>query len=217
MFYWWKNWKSFIFQFERNSEKYSWSAAKKLEKLVDHLADQALEYVIELRLNTDYETLKKGLTERFGTKDPPSSFRRELQSVKQTDGETLAEFGQEIIFLVMEGHPQARKETIEEIAVETFFKGCKNRAAVEINMLKDPERIADAVKMVRKAISNRKITSGKSYWSKAVSFVEDDSDLPQVRLARPVYPHQRRDRSYSPQRRYPGVNSTFFKHAFPIP
>ena len=39
--------------------------------------------------------------------------------------------------------------------------------------------------------------------------MEDDSDLSQVRLARPVYSHQRRDRSYSPQRRYPGVNSTF--------
>ena len=165
-------------------------------------------------MNTDYETLKKGLTERFGTKDPPSSFRRELQSVKQSNGETLEEFGQGIIFLVMEGHPQARKETIEEIAVETFFKGCKNRAAVEINMLKDPERIADAVKMVRKAISNRKITSGKSYWSKED---EDDSDLPQVRLARPVYPHQRRDRSYSPQRRYPGVNSTFPNMHSPFP
>ena len=76
-------------------------------------------------------------------------------------------------------------------------------------MLKDPETIADAVKMVRKAISNRKIASSKSYCSKAVIFVEDDYDLAQVRLARPVYPHQRRCRSYSPQRRYLGVNSTF--------
>ena len=99
-------------------------------------------------MNTDYETLKKGCTEWFGTKDPPSSFRRELQSVKQSDGETLEEFGQRIIFLVMEGHPQAKKETIEEIAVETFSKGRKDRAAVEISMLKDPETIADAVKMV---------------------------------------------------------------------
>ena len=112
-------------------------------------------------MNTDYETLKKGLTERFGTKDPPLSFRRELQSVKQSDEERLEEFGQRIIFLVMEGHPQAKKETIEDIAVETFSKGCKDRAAVEISMLKDPETIVDLVKMVRKAISNRKITSGK--------------------------------------------------------
>ena len=120
----------------------------------------------------------------------------------------------------MEGHPQSRnmrKETIEEITVETFFKGCKDHAAVEISMLKDPETIADAVKMVRKAISNRKITSGRSYWSKAVSFVEDDSDLSQVRLARPVYPHQHRDRSYSPQRRYQGVNSTFPSMHSPFP
>ena len=62
-------------------------------------------------MNTYYETLKKGLTEKFGNKDQPSSFRRELQSVKQSDGETLEEFGQQIIFLVIEGHPQAKKET----------------------------------------------------------------------------------------------------------
>ena len=99
-------------------------------------------------MNTYYETLKKGLTEKFGNKDQPSSFRRELQSVKQSDGETFEEFGQRIIFLVIEGHPQAKKETIEEITVETFFKGCKDRAAVEISMLKDLETIADAVKMV---------------------------------------------------------------------
>ena len=121
-------------------------------------------------MKTDYETLKKGLTERFGTKDPSSSFGKELQSVKQSDGEMLEEFGQRIIFLVIEGHPQAKKETIEDFAVETFFKGCKDREAVEISMLKDPETIAETVKMVRKAISNRKIISGKSYWSKAVSF-----------------------------------------------
>ena len=69
----------------------------------------------------------------------------------------------------MEGHPQARKETIEEIAVDTFFKGCKDRAAVEISMLKDPEKC-------------HKLD---------------------------YYPQQRRDRSYYPQRRYPGMNSTF--------
>ena len=74
----------------------------------------------------------------------PPSFRREVQSVKQTDGETLEEFGQRIIFLVLEGHPQARKETIEEIAVETFFRKCKDRAAFEISMLKGT--IANAVK-----------------------------------------------------------------------
>ena len=117
-------WPSFVFQFERTATRYNWSKSKKADRLLDCLGGKALEFVWELQLECDYMVLTRKLGRRFDIRDAPSTVRRELQFSCQEAQESLEEYSQQIHFLIMEGYPGAAEKTLEQIALEHFFRGC---------------------------------------------------------------------------------------------
>ena len=157
-----KSWRTFLFQFERYAHRYRWSDRKKAQRLVDCLGGQVLEYVRQLKIEGDFKVLKAKLTRRFGVKDAPITVRRTLQFLKQGDSETLEEFSQRIQFNVMDGFPGAKEETIEQLSVEHFLKGCIDKRAASVAMDKNPKYLHRAVKAVKDAVNNRKAIYGKS-------------------------------------------------------
>ena len=56
-----------------------------------------------------------GLLSKDLVKDEPVSVRRQLQYVKQFDGETLEEFAERVHFLVMDGYDRCENAVIDQI------------------------------------------------------------------------------------------------------
>ena len=105
-----KTWKPFIYQFERFADRYHWSTRTKADRLKDCLSGKALELVQKMKIGNDYKVLCHKLKKRFGSSDEPITVRRNLQFVKQKEGESLEEFGQRVLFLVMDGLPGAKEK-----------------------------------------------------------------------------------------------------------
>ena len=139
----------------------------------------------ELKIHHDFRTLSTRLETRFDLKEAPANARRELLVVKQQEGESLADFGQRVIFLSIKGHPGAREKTIESIAVEHLLKGCRHKDAAKSAMDRNPRRVVQAVKYIKRALVNQKVlsqTHQRSYSGRRVSFEEESS--PSVRVSR---------------------------------
>lgn len=55
------NWETFIFQFERTAKRCDWRPNKKAEKVLDCLAEQALDYAQHMGALEDFDHLKEAL------------------------------------------------------------------------------------------------------------------------------------------------------------
>ena len=72
----------------------------------------------------------------------------------------------------MEGYPVAAEETLEQIALEHFFRGCLDKQLASIAMSKNPKTVSKAIRYVKEAANNQKLLFGNksSYSVKKVSF-----------------------------------------------
>lgn len=75
-------------------------------------------------------------------------------------------------FLAMEGLPEANDSTVDQMAVETFLSGCKDKKSSHLAMEKNPKSIYKALKYVKAAVNNRKALFGSraNYHTRRVSF-----------------------------------------------
>ncbi|CAC5369561.1 unnamed protein product [Mytilus coruscus] len=62
-------WEAFIYQFERTAGRRQWENRKKVCRLLDCLADVALEYARKVNKDDDSKALRKALKQRFSKKD----------------------------------------------------------------------------------------------------------------------------------------------------
>lgn len=85
--------------------------------------------------------------------------------------------------MAMDAHPEAREETTERIAVESFLKGCRDNEAAQSAMNKDPTSINKASMYMKDAINNRTALFGSkpSFQTRQVSFADEDEDDIRVR------------------------------------
>ena len=186
------NWESFIYQFDRIAERQGWSNAKKGSRLVDSLSDRALEYTVKLRL-VEYGDLVRCLERRFNVKDPPSVARRRVTTARQKEDESIEDFSQRIYFLTADAYPEARQRTVNEIAVESFLRGCRDKHAAEITLDKEPVNVEEALRLMKTASANFKAVYGVSgktgiMSSRRVTFSEfsDEEDGPTLRQIQPA-------------------------------
>lgn len=193
------NREPFIFQFDRIANRYDWRQAKKTEKLLDCLSDQALEYAQKRGLHTDYETLRQGLSQRFMNKDTATVARKQLHSMRQREDETLEGFSQRVHFLTLDGHPEANDPTVQQIAIEAFLLGCKDKRAAETVMEREPSTIYEAQTMVKTSSNNHKALFGsRQTTQRQVVFVDEaeakELSIRQVAAASEVRSQQPGDR-----------------------
>ena len=192
------NWDSFLFQFKRISKRHKWSERKTKERFLDCLNDKALDFAKELR-RSDFHDLSKKMTRRFSNKDAPVAARRQLQFIKQKETESLQDFSQRVHFMAMEGHPGAKDKTINQIAVESFLRGCKDRESAHSAMDKNHSSVYDALEFVKTAINNKKALYGTKYnppvHVRHVTFQSDDHDDSDVNIRSLTTSGTRQDRT----------------------
>ena len=170
------SWEAFIYQFERTAARRQWSNDKKLSRLLDCLGDVALEYTHRVNAHNEYNTLKKYLKRRFSTKEAPVVARRQLPFLKQQEHETLEEFSQRVYSLTLDAYEECEGDIIEEMAVETFLRGCKEKSAARHAMAMEPRTIHKAFKFVKTALANdRALFGGRSsaYYHRQVTFQDE--------------------------------------------
>jgi hypothetical protein len=170
-----------------------WPSSRRLDKLIDCLGGIALEYVNKLDIRRDYFRLCREMKRRFSTKDAPVAARRQVQFCRQSEDETLEQFSQRVHFLVIDGYPTAERKTIQQISVEAFLRGCREKDAARAAMEKEPRTIHQALKYVKSSAANQRAIFGSrsysSYGQRQVTFSpeEEDSEF-KTRVVAPTSP-----------------------------
>ena len=57
----------------------------------------------------------------------------------------------------MKGYPGAAEETLEQISLEHFFRGCLDKQSAGIAMSKNPKTVSKAIRYVKEAANNQKL------------------------------------------------------------
>ena len=148
-------WKGFITQLETVAERLAWSEADKLDTFSLALKKKAAEYYSILPDNkrTDFTWLKGKFEEYYEDLDPPSSVRWELLSVEQRENETLERYLARLQKVILRAyHDTQTRQFSNPMFVDTFLKGCRDKAAALTACDKNPETIEEAYKYVKKNI-----------------------------------------------------------------
>lgn len=176
-------WESFIFQFERTAGRRRWNKKTKINRLLDCLRDDALEYARKAYQQHygDYDTLRKEMKGRFSKKEAPMSARRQLYYTRQQEGETIEEFAQRAYFITMDGYDKYDTRVLEAIAIETFLRGCRDKDSASKAMERNPRTLNKAVKLVKTSIANQRALFGSTrnnshaYYQRQVTFADTES------------------------------------------
>ena len=171
-----EEWRPFVFQFKVLATMQQWSKRTRLERLLGCLSGKAVSFVERLRKDKrrDYGQLLKSLEKRYGLLEPPSTIHTQIQSAAQGDRESLDEWADRIYGLTLDGFPGAPDDMVESLAVEQFFRGCRdNKAALAVSQgRKKSTSIAKALKYTKQYMYSQKLLMGKMYSARQVSFGE---------------------------------------------
>ncbi|CAG2249837.1 unnamed protein product [Mytilus edulis] len=184
------SWEAFVYQFERTANRRNWDDAKKTCRFLDCLSEVALEYARRSHISR-YDDLRKYMKRRFSKKEEASAARRQLQYIRQLDGETVEEYAERVHFLTMDGYYRSNNDIIDQLGTEAFLRGCQEKEAARIVIEKNPRTINEALKWIKSSLANQKAIYGarKSY-----------SGRPQSYSQRQVTFSDINDSDHSPQR-----------------
>ena len=174
------SWSGFIAKFTRTSERRCWSERKKMDRLFDCLTDKALEYANRSQAET-YEALKRELSLRFDLKDAPVACRSKLHVIRQDDEESLEDFLQRVLTVTMDGFDKAEITTLQQLATESFLRGCKHKEAAMTVMNEGVGTIHDACRRVKTIIANKRaIGGGKVTFQEKVFTVDEETRVTNI-------------------------------------
>lgn len=179
-----EDWNSFLFQFRQVCKSCKWSDRTKRDKLMACLRGKAIDYVSKRpsSVRKDYHKLLKDLKKRYGKTDTSSASRKELQSLRQEETETVEEFADKTYAMTLEAFPKAAGSLIQTLAVDTFLRGCRERQAALMTMERRPKTISKAIKYLKNSIQNCRALAVSSRTARQVTFEED---TPSVRSVTP--------------------------------
>ena len=149
------DWVAYHVQFERiaNVE----TKLEKTDRVPQGLRGKAASYFGRLpELDREnYAILTIVLLDCYGRKDPPSTLRLQLQSVKQTVEEDLEAFAERVQQLAHDAYPQATVQTVKDAAIDAFLRGCKEKAASLAAMNRTPDSLSEAISVVKRSFHNQ--------------------------------------------------------------
>lgn len=182
------DWRPYILQFDYIADRYGWSPAQRLDKVIECLRDKALKYFsVKTKSIRDYTQLCEKMNERFGKKDLPHIIRRQLQDLKQEIDEDLEEFAERTQEMAVDGYPDTPDDFVEVVAIDAFLQGCNAKSAALIAMNKNPTTLQEAKQFVKSAITNQRIILGAKkipVEAKRVSFQTFDDETEEVETER---------------------------------
>ncbi len=170
-------WKSFFLQFKQSTKQYHWDDTTKRKRLLECLRGRAIEYIYaqESSVRKDYRRLVKALDRRFGDREEPSMMRRHLQTALQGEEEELDDWADRVFQLVRDSYPHGNEDVLQEMAIESFFRGCREKRAVATAADKLPKTLSAALKLVKTTIGNQRAFLGsRAYSTRQVGFDLDN-------------------------------------------
>jgi hypothetical protein len=172
------DWRAYAAQFDRLAQRYGWPEEERLEQLVSLLRENALAFYAKLpaAVQEDYHALTERMMNRFGRREPATSFRRQLQELKQKTEEPLEEYAERAQQLALDGYPGANVEMVNTLAADAFLKGCSNKQAAYSSMLQRPDTIDEALEWVRESTHSHQALFGTEKKVRQTSWADDDDE-----------------------------------------
>ena len=193
------SWHAFISSFKRIANRRGWSKRKCFDRLFDSLSGKALEYADRCNHEGSYKLLKKELSLRFDSRDAPVAARQKLHIMKQDDGESLEDYLQRVLTVAMDGFSETDPKTVQQLATESFLRGCRHKEAAAKVLNDEPRNIQDACRRVKSFLANQKAIHGTKVNFKERAFTMEEEQRV-GRLERRVceLSERLRERSHSP-------------------
>ncbi|KAJ8933607.1 hypothetical protein NQ318_002770 [Aromia moschata] len=119
------SWSMYRRQFEAAAKANGWTPQEMATSLVISLRGQALEILqsIPEEQQNDYDRIVGALEIRYGHKYLRQVYQSQIKSRQQRTNESLQEYEADIERLIHLAYPQAPKEFLEQIGIQTFIDG----------------------------------------------------------------------------------------------
>ncbi|KAJ8940293.1 hypothetical protein NQ318_000115 [Aromia moschata] len=119
------SWSMYRRQFEAAAKANGWTPQEMATSLVISLRGQALEILqsIPEEQQNDYDRIVGALEIRYGHKYLRQVYQSQIKSRQQRTNESLQEYEADIECLIHLAYPQAPKEFLEQIGIQTFIDG----------------------------------------------------------------------------------------------
>ncbi|KAJ8959954.1 hypothetical protein NQ318_009387, partial [Aromia moschata] len=134
-------------QFEAAAKANGWTSQEMATSLVISLRGQALEILqsIPEEQQNDYDRIVGALEIRYGHKYLRQVYQSQIKSRQQRSNESLQEYEADIERLIHLAYPQAPKEFLEQIGIQTFIDGLVDTEMQQALRLGRHATISDAL------------------------------------------------------------------------
>ncbi|KAJ8952015.1 hypothetical protein NQ318_023456 [Aromia moschata] len=141
------SWSMYRRQFEAAAKANGWTPQEMATSLVISLRGQALEILqsIPEEQQNDYDRIVGALEIRYGHKYLRQVYQSQIKSRQQRSNESLQEYEADIERLVHLAYPQAPKEFLEQIGIQTFIDGLVDTEMQQALRLGRHTTISDAL------------------------------------------------------------------------
>ncbi|KAJ8944180.1 hypothetical protein NQ318_016160 [Aromia moschata] len=141
------SWSMYRRQFEAAAKANGWTSQEMATSLVISLRGQALEILqsIPEEQQNDYDRIIGALEVRYGHKYLRQVYQYQIKSRQQRSNESLQEYEADIERLIHLAYPQAPKEFLEQIGIQTFIDGLVDTEMQQALRLGRHTTISDAL------------------------------------------------------------------------
>ncbi|KAJ8962301.1 hypothetical protein NQ318_018280 [Aromia moschata] len=141
------SWSMYRRQFEAAAKANGWTSQEMATSLVISLRGQALEILqsIPEEQQNDYDRIVGALEIRYGHKYLRQVYQSQIKSRQQRSNESLQEYEADIERLIHLAYPQAPKEFLEQIGIQTFIDGLLDTEMQQALRLGRHTTISDAL------------------------------------------------------------------------
>ncbi|KAJ8948306.1 hypothetical protein NQ318_020793 [Aromia moschata] len=141
------SWSMYRRQFEAAAKANGWTSQEMATSLVISLRGQALEILqsIPEEQQNDYDRIIGALEVRYGHKYLRQVYQSQIKSRQQRSNESLQEYEADIERLIHLAYPQAPKEFLEQIGIQTFIDGLVDTEMQQALRLGRHATISDAL------------------------------------------------------------------------
>ncbi|KAJ8952765.1 hypothetical protein NQ318_008081 [Aromia moschata] len=141
------SWSMYRRQFEAAAKANGWTPQEMATSLVISLRGQALEILqsIPEEQQNDYDRIVGALEIRYGHKYLRQVYQSQIKSRQQRTNESLQEYEADIERLIHLAYPQAPKEFLEQIGIQTFIDGLLDTEMQQALLLGRHATISDAL------------------------------------------------------------------------
>ena len=142
------------------------------------LRGKAVDYVFNRPkdLRADYYTLKDMLSQRYNIAELPGTARRQLNTMRQEERESLEDYADRVLGKVSETYPNVEEDVAQALGTESFLRGCWDRSAAYAASEHKPDTIYKALQCVKDAAANLRVFGRPAMTTRQVTFADPERE-----------------------------------------